>query len=255
VHDLRDVREAGGVGGELDQARAQRLAAGGVVELCREGVDGGAVEVEAAIRVAARGEDEKRASSGAAKLVLVDLDLPAGDGCDGRDRDGELRVDERRLELGYPRLRHPSTLSRPPGKIISVEYASPWRRLAAWLIEFVVVVVLLVAGLVVGSVLANGSLFFGFVVALSAVWLYFAGLESSPQQSTLSGRLLGTRVTDLHGEPLTFTRATTRHFAMYLTALTPVAIGYFMAFWTKRRQTLHDYLASTIVVRTVANRD
>jgi uncharacterized RDD family membrane protein YckC len=111
------------------------------------------------------------------------------------------------------------------------------------------VVLLLFAGLVVGSILANGSLFFGFVVALSALWLYFAGFESSPQQSTLSGRLLGTKVTDIQGEPLNFTRATSRHFAMYLTALTPIAIGYLMAFWTKRRQTLHDYLTSTTVVR------
>jgi uncharacterized RDD family membrane protein YckC len=130
-----------------------------------------------------------------------------------------------------------------------VEYASPWRRLAAWLIEFVVVVLLLFAGILVGSVVANGSLFFGFVVALSALWLYFAGFESSDHQSTLSGRLLGTKVTDIQGEPLTFTRATSRHFAMYLSAVTPVAIGYLMAFWTKRRQTLHDYLTSTVVVR------
>jgi uncharacterized RDD family membrane protein YckC len=130
-----------------------------------------------------------------------------------------------------------------------VEYPSPWRRLTAWLIEFVIVVVLLFSGIVVGSILANGSLFFGFVVGLSALWLYFAGFESSPQQSTLSGRFLGTKVTDIQGEPLNFTRATSRHFAMYLSALTPIAIGYLMAFWTKRRQTLHDYLTSTLVVR------
>jgi uncharacterized RDD family membrane protein YckC len=130
-----------------------------------------------------------------------------------------------------------------------VEYPSPWRRLTAWLIEFVIVVVLLFSGIVVGSIIANGSLFFGFVVGLSALWLYFAGFESSPQQSTLSGRFLGTKVTDIQGEPLNFTRATSRHFAMYLSALTPIAIGYLMAFWTKRRQTLHDYLTSTVVVR------
>jgi uncharacterized RDD family membrane protein YckC len=130
-----------------------------------------------------------------------------------------------------------------------VVYPSPWRRLTAWLIEFVIVLVLLFSGIVVGSILANGSLFFGFVVGLSALWLYFAGFESSPQQSTLSGRFLGTKVTDIQGEPLTFTRATSRHFAMYLSALTPIAIGYLMAFWTKRRQTLHDYLTSTVVVR------
>ena len=98
------------------------------------------------------------------------------------------------------------------------------RRLVAWLIEFVVVVALLSAGIVVGATVANGSLFIGFVVGLSALWLYFAGFESSDHQTTLAGRLLGTRVTDLHGEQLTFTRATTRHFAMYLSALTPAVV-------------------------------
>ena len=126
-------------------------------------------------------------------------------------------------------------------------YPSPWRRLAGWALEFWVVVMLLVSGIIVGSAVTGGSAFFGFVVALSAVWLYFAGLESSPSQTTLPGRLLGTKVTDLDGRRLTFARATARHFAMYVSVLTPV--GYVMAFWTKRRQTLHDYLASTVVVR------
>src|SRR3712207_5752599 len=130
-----------------------------------------------------------------------------------------------------------------------MEYVRPGRRCAGFLIELVVIVVLLVAGIVVGEVLSGGSLFFGFVVALSALWLYFAGFESSPAQATVAGRLLGTRVTDLHGERLTFTRATARHFAMYLSAITPFYVGYFMVFWTKKRQTLHDYLASTLVLK------
>ena len=129
---------------------------------------------------------------------------------------------------------------------------TPWRRIGAWLIELVVVAVLLAAGLVVGTALSDGSLFFGFVVALTALWLYYAGLESSHAQTTLSGRLLGTRVADLEGARLTFGRATARHFAMYLSALTPFYVGYLMAFWTKRRQTLHDYLTSTLVVRSRA---
>jgi uncharacterized RDD family membrane protein YckC len=128
-------------------------------------------------------------------------------------------------------------------------YVSAWRRLAGWAIEFAVVLVLLLAGLLVGSALYGDGLFLGFVLALTAIWLYFAGLESSESRSTVSGRLLGTRVTGLKGERLTFSRATGRHFAMYLSALTPFAIGYVMAFWTKRRQTLHDYLASTVVVK------
>ena len=124
-----------------------------------------------------------------------------------------------------------------------------WRRLVGWLIEFVIVVALLFAGLTLGSSVTNGSVFGGFVVALTALWLYFAGLESSPRQTTLAGLMLGTRVTDLRGERLSFSRATQRHFAMYLTALTPLAVGYWMVVWTKRKQALHDLIARTLVVR------
>jgi uncharacterized RDD family membrane protein YckC len=126
-----------------------------------------------------------------------------------------------------------------------VSYASRLQRLGGWLIEIVVVAVLLVLGLILGG----SSYFAGFVIALTAIWLYFAGFESSGLQSTLSGRILGLRVTDLQGEPISFNRATVRHFAMYLSAVTPFAVGYLMAFWTKRRQTLHDYLSSTLVLR------
>lgn len=129
-------------------------------------------------------------------------------------------------------------------------YPSAWRRLAGWFLELLVVALLLGAGLIVGTTFSGGSLFVGFVVALTALWLYFAGLESSPAQTTLPGRLLGTRVTDLHGRRLTFGRATARHFAMYLSAITPFYVGYLMAFWTARRQTLHDYLARTLVVKS-----
>jgi uncharacterized RDD family membrane protein YckC len=126
-----------------------------------------------------------------------------------------------------------------------VSYATRLQRLGGWLIELVVVAVLLAFGLILGG----SSYFAGFVIALTAIWLYFAGFESSRFQSTLSGRILGLRVADLNGEPVSFNRATARHFAMYLSALTPFAIGYLMVFWTKRRQTLHDYLSSTLVLR------
>ena len=108
--------------------------------------------------------------------------------------------------------------------------------------------ILLGVGLRVGFALSGGSAFVGFLVALTAIWLYFAGLESSARQTTLSGVVLGTRVTDLAGRRITFGRATVRHFAMYASIVTPFALGFLMVLWTKRRQTLHDYLASTIVL-------
>lgn len=124
-------------------------------------------------------------------------------------------------------------------------YPSKLQRIAGWFIELVVVSLLLAVGLTFGG----DNYFVGFVVGLTAIWLYFAVLESSPRQATLSGPILGVRVTDLAGERITFTHATGRHFAMYLSAITPFAVGYWMAFWTRRRQTLHDMLARTLVLK------
>ena len=56
-----------------------------------------------------------------------------------------------------------------------MSYASRLQRLGAWVIELVVVAVILALGLILGG----RSYFAGFLIALTAIWLYFAGLESS----------------------------------------------------------------------------
>jgi uncharacterized RDD family membrane protein YckC len=80
-----------------------------------------------------------------------------------------------------------------------------------------------------------------------AVWLYFAGMESSRWQATVGKRLVGIRVCDLgEGRP-TFVRTTARYFGKTASFIT-LLIGFFMAGWTARKQALHDFLADTIVV-------
>lgn len=129
-------------------------------------------------------------------------------------------------------------------------YAGRRRRLVGWLIELLVVSLLLAFALVVGALFTGEERsFLGFLLGFTGLWLYFAGSESSARQTTLSGRWLGTRVTGLEGERITFSRATARHFCMYFTAVTPFGVGYLMAFWTRRRQTLHDWITSTVVVK------
>ena len=131
-----------------------------------------------------------------------------------------------------------------------MSFPGRWRRVGGWAIELVVVSLLLTAGLIVGALFTGEERsFLGFLVGFTLLWLYFAGLESSPRQTTLSGRWLGTRVTGLDGGPLTFGRASARHFAMYLSAVTPFGVGYLMALWTKRHQALHDWITGTVVVK------
>jgi uncharacterized RDD family membrane protein YckC len=79
-------------------------------------------------------------------------------------------------------------------------------------------------------------------------WLYFALMESSSWQATLGKRALGVAVTDLAGNRISFGRATVRYFAQYLSVLT-LGVGYFIQPFTEKRQTLHDMVSGTVVVR------
>jgi Tfp pilus assembly major pilin PilA len=65
-------------------------------------------------------------------------------------------------------------------------------------------------------------------------------------QATLGKRALGIKVTDLEGRPITWKHAAGRWFAAALSHLT-MDIGFLMAAFTERRQTLHDMVASTLV--------
>ena len=76
--------------------------------------------------------------------------------------------------------------------------------------------------------------------------LYFAWLESSPAQATIGKRLIGIKVTDLHGRRIGFGRALARFFAASLSWLT-MNIGHALAAWTPERRALHDYVAGTRV--------
>ena len=76
---------------------------------------------------------------------------------------------------------------------------------------------------------------------------YFTLLESSGMQATVGKLLLGIKVVDLSGKRISFARATVRFFAKILSGQV-LLIGYFMAAFSQRKQTLHDLLAGTLVV-------
>jgi uncharacterized RDD family membrane protein YckC len=77
---------------------------------------------------------------------------------------------------------------------------------------------------------------------------YKAGMESSSLQGTIGKRAMGLKVVDLQGQRISITRAIGRYFASYISALI-LAIGYLMALFTEKRQTLHDMIAGTLVVK------
>jgi uncharacterized RDD family membrane protein YckC len=97
------------------------------------------------------------------------------------------------------------------------------------------------------SALLGAILTIAFLAFLGS-WLYYALMQSSSRQATLGQLALGLRVTDVEGRRISFARASGRHFATVLTGLT-LGIGYLMVLFTTRKQSLHDLVAGTLVVR------
>ena len=65
---------------------------------------------------------------------------------------------------------------------------------------------------------------------------------------TLGGRVLGVKVVDRDGQQPSYGTAAIRWIGSYLSAFI-LFIGYLMAFWDKNKQTLHDKMAGTLVVK------
>lgn len=138
-------------------------------------------------------------------------------------------------------------------------YAGFWLRFAAALIDGIILLILNFGiGMGLGLLLmaaASGSRdtlglmqMLGRVVGIVVAWLYFAVQEGSTAHATIGKRAVGIRVTDLSGQPVTFARASGRHFSKYISILT-LLIGYVLAAFTPRKQALHDMIAGCLVVR------
>jgi uncharacterized RDD family membrane protein YckC len=144
-------------------------------------------------------------------------------------------------------------------------YGGFWRRLLALLIDVViwligVLVVAFVIGFAIGIyLLATGrssadTTAIGNQLALPldlaglvVAWLYFT-LAEALWQGTVGKRVMGIKVTDEAGRPISWRRANARYWAKVL-SLMILGIGFLMAAFTDRRQALHDILAHTLVVK------
>jgi len=147
-----------------------------------------------------------------------------------------------------------------PSMVAEFAFAGFWKRAIAYIFDGIIFSILLtIIFLIFGSSMINmnnpqamlnmGVTFIiGFYISIYVGWwLYFAILESSSLQATLGKKMMGIKVTDMQGQPLSFMHATGRHFSGFVTQMT-FFIGFLMIAFTSRKQALHDKMASTLVV-------
>jgi uncharacterized RDD family membrane protein YckC len=136
-------------------------------------------------------------------------------------------------------------------------YAGFWLRFVALLIDsllFGAVAFFIgsVIGIVVGASgrddVGDGWSALVDVASVAGWFLYSALMESSSHQATVGKLALGIQVTDLEGNRLSFGRALARNLAKIISTVI-LYIGFIMAAFTKRKQALHDLIASALVVK------
>jgi uncharacterized RDD family membrane protein YckC len=158
----------------------------------------------------------------------------------------------------------PETGAPVPAFSASAEYAGLLRRLAAALIDGVLLIIAFFAVFViigdVHSVItgqhahpwpdstrdAIGDAAFAATVILG--WLYYAVMESSNWQATLGKMALRLRVTDSSGKRLPFAKAIVRSLGRILSVMM-LGLGFVTIAFTEKQQCLHDIMPDTVVVK------
>jgi uncharacterized RDD family membrane protein YckC len=136
--------------------------------------------------------------------------------------------------------------SEPTADLLNEEfipvYGTFGQRFLAILIDGVI--------LIIPELLLQRSLplvgYYPLVIILQ--WLYFAIMESGSNQATFGKKAMGLKVTNLNGEKINFAQASGRYFGKIISSLI-LFIGYLRMLWDDKKQTLHDKMAGTLVVK------
>jgi len=133
--------------------------------------------------------------------------------------------------------------------LASAEFGGFWLRFLAVIADSAIVflfMVLIIAG--GASALGHDMLPVAVVAAGLFALLYWPVMQASWLQATFGKALLGMRITSYQGNRIFFLRSVGRELAKILSSAL-FLLGYILAGFTARKQSLHDLLASTYVVR------
>lgn len=119
-------------------------------------------------------------------------------------------------------------------------YSGFWRRFAALFIDGVILWIVYMLLMIVP--------FFPQVLWIIISTYYHVVFETSPLRATPGKALMGIAVIKPDGRMLTIKDAIIRHLMSFISSALLCA-GYFMALFTEKKQTLHDLVAETIVVK------
>ena len=118
------------------------------------------------------------------------------------------------------------------------KYAGFWQRFAAGFIDGLIVSV--IPGMMVHG--GNGNIL-SFLLGLGySIWML------SNYSATVGMMVLKIKITRESGGKVTYQDALLRYFVSILSAMV-LLLGYFWMIWDPKKQTWHDHIAKTVVVK------
>jgi len=124
--------------------------------------------------------------------------------------------------------------------VLSFDYASIMRRFGALVIDGIIVSIIALVLNIIGVY----SLGLDILISL----LYTPFFEASELQATPGKAVLDMRVVGMNGERITLKKAFIRYLMRIVSGLL-LCFGFLMMLFTEKKQTLHDLVAETLVIR------
>lgn len=133
-------------------------------------------------------------------------------------------------------------------------WASWGERVGAYLLDGVILSGVIIATIITMGVLSAAVRSLGWLFGLVGVVIYLGTiigymlLEAGPYGQTPGKWIVGIRVVDSTGRPLSMGRSVGRYFGRILSAL-PFYLGFLWPLWDDERRAIHDMVCETRVIR------
>ena len=145
-------------------------------------------------------------------------------------------------------------------------YAGWWRRVAAILIDGLLLALPFFASIVIAIAVTEGAadpeseddnpiwlvVVISWLFWIVAPFVYYTILHGRPRGQTLGKRLLGIRVTGVDFQPIGYGRAFGRALLaslLWIACYLPGILDALWPLWDEKKQSLHDKVVNSIVVR------
>ncbi len=127
-------------------------------------------------------------------------------------------------------------------------YAKLPERLAAALIDYLIIATVFVTLVTLISSDGGEMIQVKFWHIFAIEWLYFSAQHSSQRRATLGMRLMKLQIITMNEKQLTLSIASLRYMVSLLSSLI-LWLGHLMMLTNDLRQTMHDKMAGTLVIK------